>query len=104
MSAEESRKKSAAVQEETKAEASRKTAESKKAHISEADHLLKHFMQLIAKASNQGKFEIDKQIFAADRFRPSVIETVIDDLKSEGYNVSTSNNNALHQIIFHISW
>ena len=87
-----------------KAADARKTAVSQKAYISDTDHLLNHFMQLIKKASNLGKFEIEKQTFAQDRFRPSVIDNVTEELKKEGYNVSIGTNNALHQIIFSVTW
>lgn len=87
-----------------KAEETRKTAVSVKNYVSDTDHLLNHFTQLIKKASNLGKFEIEKQSFADDRFRDSVIDKVMDTLKEDGYNVSLTKQNALHQIIIAVTW
>lgn len=87
-----------------KAETTRKHAEDVKKRITDVDHLFNHFEQLISVASNQGKFAIEKQTFAADRFRSSTIDEVVDRLKDDGYNVHVSGNNALHQVVFTISW
>lgn len=101
MSAEDSRK---AATETKKAEITRQNAESIKRQVSDSDHLHNHLTQLIIKAANQGKFELEKQVFPADRFRDRVVDDVLDRLKADGYKVSLGKNNALHQIIFQISW
>jgi hypothetical protein len=86
------------------AQEARKTAESNKAHVDEVAQILNHFEQLIRRASNQGKFEIDKQTFAADRFSQLVIDEVIKQLKDRGFKVTLGKNNALNQIIFTVTW
>lgn len=82
----------------------RKTAESNKNQISDVDHLFNHFMQLIKRESNKGKFEIEKQTFTADRFKPSVIDDVVAKLQEHGFKVLLGKNNALNQVIFNVSW
>lgn len=86
------------------AESSRLTASSVKKHTDDTEHLLNHFYQLIKRASNQGKFAIEKVSFAHDRFRAKVIDEVVDELKSKGYKVHQTQQNALQMIVFEISW
>lgn len=86
------------------AKQARINAEIAKNQVTDVDHLHNHFVQLIKKASNQGKFEIEKQTFAADRFRQTVIDEVIALLQGSGYKVLTGKNNAMNQIILNVSW
>lgn len=82
----------------------RKSADENKATVSQTDLLINHLDQLIKKASNQGKYEIDKQTFAADRFSAVVVDDVMRKLQDHGYKVVLSKHNALNQIIFTITW
>lgn len=101
MSAEESKK---TAEKMKKAEITRLNSESVKKQVSEVDHLFNHFQQLINKASNKGQFTIERQTFAADRFRTKVIDEVVDKLQDDGYKVQVTHNNALQQLVFNISW
>lgn len=86
------------------AQDARKNAETNKNQVNEVDHLFNHFMQLIKRASNQGKFEIERQTFAADRFKQSVVDDVVAKLQEQGYKVIQTRNNALNQSIFNVTW
>lgn len=86
------------------AEIAKKNAEEVKKQTTDTEHLLNHFYQLIKRASNQGKFAIEKVSFAQDRFRAKVIDEVVDELKEKGYKVNMSQQNALQLIVFEISW
>lgn len=86
------------------AQDARKNAETNKNQVNEVDHLFNHFLQLIKRASNQGKFEIERQTFAADRFKQSVVDDVVAKLQEQGYKVLQTRNNALNQSIFNVTW
>lgn len=86
------------------AKQARKIAEDNKTHTDEVAHLNNHFQQLIHKATNTGKFTIEKQIFSKDRFKSSVLADVLASLKAAGYKVVEGTNNAQQQITIEVSW
>ena len=82
----------------------RKFAEENKEHTVQVNLLKNHFEQLIKRASNAGKFTIDKQTFPEDRFKEPVITEVVEFLEENGYKASIHRNNALQQIVINVSW
>lgn len=82
----------------------RTLAESNKTHVNEVEHLKNHFEQLIHKATNNGKFVIEKQTFSKDRFKPNVLSDVLSELRTAGYKIVEGTNNAHQLITIDLSW
>ncbi len=70
----------------------------------EREHLAKHFESLITQSIGRGELTTGKVVFPRDRFKPTLVQEVLKDLKDNGYKVLEGTNNAEQKIIIEVSW